>query len=208
MKHRTLKDFERFAEKKNVQALFRREQLSEGGKYEEFVTQLYEDIDAAIYRLQASREFRQHDSEDRITKDILISLEQHGYFATHDSKTGGHVDLAVQLGSHSWIAEAKKNGGLNEGFLQLTTRYVQASGNFAHDHVGLLCYLVDVKDALRMLNGWRSKLSERGCACRECDKNRLAFYSQHTLPGSGTTVTLRTMVVSLYHEPEDRSARR
>lgn len=129
----TLEDFNRYANRKTVAAAFRRLKISEEGTYQEFMEQLYDDIDESIYALQASRELRQNDGEDRISQDILIGLSRQGYLATHDGKTGGHVDLTVRLGDHSWIGEAKKDGNFQEGFLQLTTRYVQASGNFAHD---------------------------------------------------------------------------
>jgi hypothetical protein len=203
----TLEQFQRFAGKKPVQAALRREWISEEGTYQDFIEQLYVDIDALIYALQASREIRQNDTEDRISQDILVGLNQHGYHATHDGKTGGHVDISVRLGEHSWIGEAKKDGNFHEGFLQLTTRYVQASGNYAHDHGGLLFYIIQSADALGKLNGWRTTLTNAGDTCLPCKKNKLAFFSTHKLEGSGTDLTIRTMIVSLYHRPQDKSAR-
>lgn len=208
MTHPTLEDFERFGDRKIVQALFRRLRLCDGGAYLDFIDQLYKDIDEAIFALQASRDLRQEDNEDRITQDILIDLGRLGYKAIHDGKTGGHVDLCIYLGPHSWIAEAKKDGNFPEGLLQLTTRYVQASGNFANDHAGLFFYLVKTADALGTLNRWRSKLTEGGSVCSDCTRNMLAFYSKHKLPGPGTDILVRTMVVSLHHRPLDKSSRR
>jgi hypothetical protein len=203
----TLEQFQRFAGKRIVQAALRREWISEEGTYQDFVSQLYADLDESIYALQATPELRQADSEDRISQDILIGLNQKGYQATHDTKTGGHVDLSIRLGDHSWIGEAKKDGNFQEGFLQLATRYVQASGNFAHDQGGLLFYMVQTADALGKLNGWRTKLTADGQTCIDCTKNKLAFYSTHKLEGPGTDFTVRTMAVSLYHRPKDKSAR-
>ncbi|WP_302175065.1 hypothetical protein [uncultured Hydrogenophaga sp.] len=203
----TLEHFERFAGKRFVQAALRREWIVEEGTYQDFISQLYSDLDEAIYALQSSLELRQKDSEDRISQDILIGLSQKGYQATHDTKTGGHVDLSIRLGDHSWIGEAKKDGNFSEGFLQLATRYVQASGNFAHDQGGLLFYLVQTPDALGKLSGWRAKLTAEGNTCFDCTKNRLAFFSTHKLEGPGTDFTVRTMAVSLYHKPKDKSAR-
>ena len=91
--------------------------------------------------------------------------------------------------------------------MQLTSRYVQASGNYAHDQAGLLFYLIETPDALGRLNGWRSKLTEDGSVAEDCSKNSLAFYSTHKLAGSGTKLKVRTMGVSLYHKPLDKSAR-
>ena len=203
----TLEQFQRFAGKRFVQAALHREWIIDEGTYKDFVAQLYVDLDESIYALQATRDLRQKDSEDRISQDILIGLSQKGYQATHDTKTGGHVDLSVRLGDHSWIGEAKKDGNFQEGFLQLATRYAQASGNFAHDQGGLLLYLVQTADALGKLNGWRAKLTADGHPCHDCTKNKLAFYSTHKLEGSGTEFTVRTMAVSLYHQPKDKSAR-
>lgn len=204
----TLEEFHRFASKKAVQTAFRRAKISEEGTYGEFVEQLYEDIDESIYAMQATRELRQNDSEDRLSLDILVGLNQQGYSATHDGKTGGHVDISVRLGGHSWIGEAKKDGNFHEGYLQLTTRYVQASGNYAHDHGGLLFYLIQSPDARGKLDAWRNALTEAGHPCADCSKNRLAFYSTHKLVGSGTDFKIRTMAVTLYHQPQDKSARK
>jgi hypothetical protein len=203
----SLEQFQRYAGRKCVQSALLREWIADEGAYQDFVSQLYEDIDDSIYALQASRELRQADGEDRITQDILFGLSQKGYQATHDSKTGGHVDLSIRLGTHSWIGEAKKDGNFQEGFLQLTTRYVQASGNFSHDHGGLLLYLVKVPDALKTLNSWRNKLAKDGANCSNCMTNRLAFFSTHKLEGPGTEFTIRSMAVSLFHKPLDKSAR-
>jgi hypothetical protein len=206
--HITLEQFNRYVGKKVVQAAFNRARIGEDGTYPEFIEQLYKDLDQAIYDLQASREMRQNDGEDRITIDILSRLNVVGYSATHDTKTGGHVDLSIRLGDeHSWIGEAKKDGGFQEGLLQLTTRYVQASGNYAHDHAGLLFYLIKSPDAYGTLNRWKNKLADDGTVSHACDKNTLAFYSVHTLIGSGTMLNVRTMCVSLYHDPKDKSAR-
>jgi hypothetical protein len=203
----SLEDYYRYSPKPAVQAMIRREMLGEGGTYAEFIEQLYADIDESIHALQATRELRQEDSEDRISLDILVGLNRQGYHATHDSKTGGHVDLSVRLGSHSWIGEAKKDGNFYEGFLQLTTRYVQASGNYSHDQGALLFYMVNTADALHKLNTWRVQLTNDGHACTDCSKSKLAFYSTHKLEGSGTDFKIRSMAVSLYHRPLDKSAR-
>lgn len=208
MSHITLEQFNRYAGKKSVQAAITRVRIGEDGTYPEFIEQLYKDLDQAIYDLQATREMRQNDGEDRITIDILSRLNVVGYNATHDTKTGGHVDLSIRLGDdHSWIGEAKKDGNFQEGLLQLTTRYVQASGNYAHDHAGLLFYLIKTPDASGTLNRWKNKITSDGSFSIDCSKNILAFYSVHTLEGSGTALNVRTMGISLHHDPKDKSAR-
>lgn len=203
----TLQDFERYSSKRAVQASLRRAKISEEGTYEEFVDQLYDDIDQLIYRMQSGPEVRQADSEDRLSAEVLGGLNLLGYDAVADGKTGGHVDLSVKMGEFSWIGEAKKNGNFYEGFLQLTTRYVPASGNFAHNQGGLIFYLLATSDAKGKLNAWRDCLTSEGHACVDCKRNPLAFYSDHKLESSGTDFKVRTMGVALYHKPKDRSAR-
>jgi len=203
----SLQDLERYASKKAVQAALRRVKISEEGSYEEFIEQLYEDIDQLIFRMQGGPELRQADSEDRLSAEVLGGLSIFGYDAVADGKTGGHVDLSVKMGEFSWIGEAKKDGNFHEGFLQLTTRYVPASGNFAHNQGGLIFYLIKTPDARGKLDTWRDELTSKGHACVDCKRNPLAFYSDHKFASSGTDFKVRTMGVTLHHQPKDKSAR-
>lgn len=203
----SLQDFERYSSRKVIQATFRRVKISEEGTYEEFVEQLYDDIDQLIYSMQAGPELRQDDSEDRLSADILGGLRIHGYTAVPDGKTGGHVDISVKMGDFSWIGEAKKDGNFHEGFLQLTTRYVPASGNYSHNQGGLIFYLVKTPDARGKLDTWRDELTLKGHTCVDCKRSALAFYSDHLFAGSGTIFKVRTMGVALHHQPKDKSAR-
>ena len=203
----TLQDLERYATKRAVQTTLRRVKISEEGSYEEFVEQLYDDIDQLIYRMQGGPEVRQADSEDRLSAEVLGGLSLLGYDAVADGKTGGHVDLSVKMAEFSWIGEAKKDGNFHEGFLQLTTRYVPASGNFAHNQGGLLFYMIKSPDARGKLNTWRDDLTGKGHACVDCTRNQLAFYSDHKIESSGTNFKVRTMGVALFHQPKDKSAR-
>jgi hypothetical protein len=203
----TSEDLATYGKKKYVQAALRRARLSEEGTYSEFAKQLYEDIDNLIFDMQAGREIRQKDTEDRLTDDILRGLRRVGYTAIHDGKTGGHVDFSVFLGDHSWIGEAKKDGDFREGLLQLTTRYVPASGNYSHNEGGLVVYLIETCDARGALDRWKAALEADGHTCTDCGDNTLAIFSDHKLAGSGTTFKVRTMAVALFHSPTDRSGR-
>lgn len=192
---------------RNLEAAFARARIAKEGIYDEFVERLYDDLDEVIYSLQRNPELLQGDVEDRITLDLLRPLRHLGYSAEHDSKTGGHVDLTVGYGTFTWIGEAKKDGNFAEGFLQLMTRYRPGSGNFAHNAGGLLFYLIKSNDAKGELEKWMEELKGEALSCAQCKKNVLAFFSEHKLAGSGTTFRVRTMAVSLYHQPMDKSGR-
>jgi len=138
---------------------------------------------------------------------VLGGLSILGYDAVADGKTGGHVDLSVKMGEFSWVGEANKDGNFHEGFLQLTTRYVPASGNFSHNQGGLIFYMIKTSEARSKLDTWREVLTSKGHACANCTRNPLAFYSDHKFASSGTNFKIRTMGVALYHQPTDKSAR-
>ena len=128
-----------------VRSAVRMDMIADGNlSYKEFVKQLYSDLDDAIFRLQKNKELHQESSEDLLSVWILDNLNTRGYDTVHEGKTGGHVDLTIKLGKYTWIGEAKKDGNYEGGFQQLSTRYVTGSGNYSHDHGGLLFYLVEI----------------------------------------------------------------
>lgn len=203
----TLLDYERLMGQPVVRASIRRGQICAGGSYCEFVDQLYLDIDQLIYNMQSAPELRQKDSEDRLSGEILQGLRLLGYDAYPDGKSGGHVDMTVKMAGYSWLGEAKKDGNFEEGLLQLTTRYRTASGNFNHNQAGLVFYMVQSSNAKNLLSNWSDKLKAQNCAPVPCKNNALAYFSDHTVDGAGTELKVRTMGVSLYHKPKDKSAR-
>lgn len=202
----TLKEYERLATQAHVQASIRRGQIFAKGTYKEFVEQLYLDMDEIIFDMQTSPELRHTDSEDRLSSDILQALRLFGYVAYPDGKTGGHVDMTVKAAKYSWIGEAKKDGNFTEGLKQLVTRYKTASGNFKHDQAGLVFYMCKSPDASKLMGSWSSKLKALKCAPKQCTNNALAYFSTHKVLGPGTPLQVRTMGVSLYHKPQDKSA--
>lgn len=204
----SLRDFEKFSSDAYVQAALQRAKFRIGGAYQDFIRQLYIDLDAAIHSMQAGCELRQIDSEDRLSGEIICGLRQFGYTATADTKSGGHVDISIQIGKHSWIGEAKKDGAFDEGLLQLIDRYKPLSGNYSHNQGGLIFYLVKTKDAKGVLDRFRDKLVSNALVCSYCKSNPLAFYSEHTLIAAGTKFRVRTMCVALHFAPTDKSARR
>lgn len=175
------------------------------GTYQEFIKQLYIDLDACIGGLRSIVAEVQGDNEDRLTADIVLQLSIQGYVASHDKKVGGHIDITVESGPHTWIGEAKLDWGIGEGFKQLTTRYATPKGNPNHDHGGLLFYLKRETDTNAVMLNWRKKLEAQGIPCEPCPDNPLAFTATIKLEGTGLPFHVRSIGVSLYFKPEDAS---
>lgn len=181
--------------------------------YDGFVDCLYEQIDHIFSSFQAAPQRRCNDSEDKITDDLVVNLRTAGFDANHDQDSGGHVDVTVKAGDLTWIGEAKIYRQINdiyEGFLQLTTRYRPASGNFDHNKAGMLIYLTTKPNAKAQIDTWRAHIRSKnidGYQDRDCPKNRLAFHSEHTHEVSGLPFFIRHMPLMLYHQPQDKSGR-
>ncbi|MEQ9486933.1 NACHT domain-containing protein [Coleofasciculus sp. F4-SAH-05] len=177
----------------------------------DFIRGFYEDIDKVIYQIQENPELRQNDTEDRLTIDIVNQLRNFGYNASHDTKSGGHVDITVRKNGFLWLGEAKiykDNNYLWEGFLQLTTRY--SSGDSNQEHGGLLIYIRD-EDASSIMEKWQNYLLEKSLAdysFRPCHIRSLAFISTHRHERSGQAFHVRHIPVMLHFAPKDRSGRR
>ena len=114
--------------------------------YEDFIEDLYKDLDRVIVEMESSRQYWQfahhnQNGEDSMTDFIKVGLRLIGYDASHNEKTGGHVDLLVKKNDYRWIAEAKiyrDYQRLLGGFEQLC-RYT--SGNDNQRSGALLIYI-------------------------------------------------------------------
>jgi len=177
--------------------------------YDSFVNVLHEDLDACFEYLEANRELRQSDSEDRLTVEIVGQLKQLlAYTVTHESKVGGHVDILVSRLGFSWFGEAKIHSSykvLYKGFQQLCTRYLPGTANA--NRGGVIVY-VKKGNCARVMANWRERLQARRpalvtspCASPRSDQ---AFHSQHNHEGSGSAVYVRHMGVALHFSPQDR----
>jgi len=181
--------------------------------YEPFVKLLYTDLNDLINHMQANPQRRHELGEDSLTDEIIMGLSVAGYDASHDTSAGGHVDVTVKLGPHSWIGEAKKDQKFSDGYRQLVTRYRPASGNFEHNHGGMLLYCTTQTDLLTLRQRWKDKFKEdfdevyKPLDIVDCDTSRYAFVSSHKHPVSGSDWIVRHMLVGLQFKPEDASAR-
>jgi hypothetical protein len=176
--------------------------------YDDFIKELYRDIDRIIYRIQENPELRQNDKEDRLTIDIENQLCCLGYNASHDSKVGGHADLVVRKGDFTWIGEAKIHSDyeyLWQGFQQLNTRY--STGDSNQKDGGVLIY-IRVQDANLVIQRWKEYLLSKNLpdySCRPCEMKDTCFYSIHKHEKSGRAFQVRHMPVMLYFNPKDKS---
>ena len=181
--------------------------------YDEFVDVLYDEMDIVISTLEENPQHHYDDNEDKITYSIVSMLKMRNYNATQGTTNGGNVDITVKGINPlwSWIGEAKiyatlKN--LQEGFLQLTTRYRNASPVYAQR--GLLAYTKRA-DSTAHLKEWDdhvTNLKLPDFTRADCSKRPgMAFLTTHRDASSGQPVTIRHNVIALYHLPEDRSGR-
>ena len=181
--------------------------------YTDFVNVLKRDIDEIIIDMERNRQRFQNSSEDEMTFYVSSMLNQLGYTATNGTQFGGSVDLNVQkvLKGWLWTAEAKIFTALdkvNEGFLQLTSRY--SPGSVEEAKAGMLIYVL-TKNATDKMKTWKSHLenSEDSSLITEpcASRPNLAFYSTQTHDSSGLALNIRHIGVALYFRPIDVSGR-
>jgi hypothetical protein len=175
--------------------------------YDEFIENLYIDIDKIIKLIEEDPKVRKDDGEDRLTVEIRGMLLSRGYMASHDEMIGGHADLVVRKKDYIWIGEAKKHSNyewLLKGFNQLTTRYT--TGDTNQNNGGLLIYIFG-KNASRVMSKWQEFLTMQSLPDYSwglCNKRELAFFSKHTHDKSGLSFRVRHMPILLYFSPQDR----
>jgi hypothetical protein len=180
--------------------------------YIRFARLLAQDITDIANIMQANPQRRCKLGEDGLTDEIVLGLSVAGYDASHDRASGGHVDVTVKLGGHSWIGEAKKDSKYDEGYKQLITRYRPASGNFSHNHGGMLLYFTGKSDLIAHRDVWHSKFMNAfqrtypDLETISCEYSDYAFYSRHKHPVSGKPFVVRHLVVGLQFHPQDASA--
>ncbi|WP_139795238.1 hypothetical protein [Chromobacterium violaceum] len=201
---------------KHLKRAIIRDYLAVEEDYNGFIKVLYEDIDEISYRFNKNPQYRSEDSEDRLNIEIADALSLIGYTTNHDGMNGGHVDINVELGEHSWIGEAKifrGNNTLLEGFLQLETRYRPGSGNWKHNQGGLLIYIQEGKNVQSIIDSWKTYLEaayeERGVKLTftACPNNIFACHSTHNHEVSGREFVVRHVPFILIHAPSDKSGR-
>lgn len=194
-----------------------------GSGYDDFCDDVEDTVFGVYLLLQDDRHLYCSMSEDQITGVIKSHLKHIGFDATIGQVVGGATDLLVKQSrdevDYKWIAEAKLYDGpayLHEGFLQLTTRYLnpQAGVNYRG---ALLIYRQTTELPMPdLVESWRERLpgfskekgpevNANGCSALQPKTN--AFYSEHQCPRTGTIVKVTHLPLDVLHNPEDKSAR-
>ncbi len=172
---------------------------------QQFVDQLYIDIDDAIHVLENQKHMYQeaHWGEDELTSVIITFLKGRGYDAEHDTQHGGHTDILVkhQLGRFEWIGEAKLWNGpvyIWGGWNQLNTRY--GSGTCRDNHGGIIIY-VKIRKSGERLTSWKDHFIGQvpGAVITPDSLNPLRFSSITEHPATSQPYYVRHMAVSLFH---------
>lgn len=186
----------------DVKGLLKRKFAS---SHEEFVDQLYVDLDDAMYVLETQKHMYQTAQwgEDELTSVIISFLKGRHYDAEHDTQHGGHIDILVkhQFGKFAWIGEAKLWNGpayIYGGCNQLNERY--GTGTVRDNHGGIIIY-VKIKKSGEKLDDWRKHLQQEVADATIAidQKNPLRFMSTTLHPATSQPYYVRHMAVSLFH---------
>ncbi|MFH5923822.1 hypothetical protein [Roseomonas xinghualingensis] len=172
----------------------------------ERVTAVEKAIDHVAQNLTRTRHHRQHKDEDLLTNDIVTSLKDIGFQASHDTDIGGHCDVVVEgRENFLWLGEAKTHHDydwLYKGFQQLSTRY--SGGMPGQEAGGLIIYCYN-QGVAQMMSSWKQHLVTQRPDIQTitCTANPLAFRSTHLHEVSGLSYMVRHIPVALYFDPKD-----
>lgn len=171
----------------------------------EILKQLERALALAIGHLVKNRKYKQNQSEDALTTDIVSLLNMNGIPAYHDVKIGGHTDISVEMrDGFLWIWEAKHWTGKSwifKGFRQLMTRY--ATGIPGQDQGAIIIYF-EQDNPSALLSKWRMSLANLVELTGTIEEvNELQFKSAHPHKGTGRTFHVKHHAIPLYWNPED-----
>lgn len=183
--------------------------IQEPRDYSEFVEVLYSELDRAVALLEHDAGDFMDSDEDRISREICRLLSMRGFYATHETDQGGHVDLTVTSSNrkYEWLGEAKRWKGpayIHDGFDQLLNRY--SSGAPGKNHGALLIY-VQIDKCAEKLCSWRARLESHAESYPQMEffddnyRVGLTFSTQHQHERMGEGVPpycTRHMAISLY----------
>ncbi|QJY40933.1 hypothetical protein HND97_03635 [Vibrio cholerae] len=128
--------------------------------YNQNLVRVYNDLEKVIQRLEMHPIHREHDTEDRITIELVNLLHFLNHEATHDTSFLGTVIYALKnLSKTAVLNEAKidySTTHIMEGFRQLSDRY----GTRAFKDGALLIYCKE-NNSSEILSKWKQYLSRK-----------------------------------------------
>ncbi|WP_167648823.1 hypothetical protein [Mameliella alba] len=151
---------------------------------------------------------RKH-GEDELSMQVVQMLNMTGIAAQHDRHVNGHCDVVVEHDSgFMWLGEAKIHrdyGWLEDGFLQLSTRY--GTSMKGRDHGELIIYHrgSDSESSKSVLEQWKKRLGERHPEAKvilDRVDEELFFRTEHPCKNSGRAFYVRHIIIPLRHSPE------
>ncbi|MDO5770134.1 MAG: hypothetical protein Q4P13_11575 [Psychrobacter sp.] len=196
--------------------------------YDEFLNQLYHDLDCTIDRLSQSKDKyyqglidNSKRGEDLINLYICDMLDARGWVANHSKYVNGNADIVVSAdySEYQWLGEGKirsGNSNLDKGMKQLLHRY--STGRDFQTSGGLVIYLKDTqKTAKNILEDWKKYLLNPNLnttdehdlptilppalKVEQCAEKQLIFYSYHKHPSSGLDYKVRHMIIDFRCNP-------
>ena len=174
---------------------------------EDILPQVDVAIDHIAQEFARTPKERQGRSEDSLTTDVVTSLRNMGFQASHDTTVGGHCDIVIE-GRYNflWLGEAKIHSTyewLLEGFDQLDSRYATAARH--QDRGGLIIYCFGAR-VDRVMDEWAKRLTEERPEVHVEDRceEELCFTSAHLHERTGKNYRVRHVPMSLYWNPKGK----
>ena len=164
-------------------------------------------IDHIVQEFARTPKERKDRSEDGLSIDLVTSLKELGFQASHDTTTGGHCDIVVDgIYNFLWLGEAKIHKDydwLLKGFNQLDSRYATATKN--QDHGGMIIYCMGER-VDQVMDRWREHLAKErpDVTVGTRGDGELEFRSSHVHTRTGREYHVRHVPISLYWKPLDK----
>lgn len=185
--------------------------------YNIWIDKIYKDLDIAISRMIDNTPSMLVLDETGLTAVLAMQM-QAIYQASAETFRNGNADISIEHNSFRWIGEAKiiessANSNLkylDQGFLQLTTRYAKGQANATCG--GMLIYIKPnsrCKGKKTVMADWQAyltnKYSTSNMSLSNCALNDDCFYSEHVHETAEDPYKVRHMPIVLHHKPQDSS---
>ncbi|QRP67825.1 hypothetical protein [Acinetobacter pittii] len=196
-----------------------RDLLATEGTYEDFVEEVYKDIDEITTDMLTAVEYYRELDEVRISHNIWMNLKRKWPSVQKDSDTNGNADISITLGQFVWIAEAKIWGGPNKygnsylygGYTQLTERYSKGQVGAT---AGAMLIFIKPNNAKqtepKVMEQWQAyltaQLGDSLLSLTPCPKKSSCVYSLQPHSGTDYGYKVRHIPITFLHIPRDESA--